>query len=139
MDPVFQSPSGMNKTYPFYIRSTVILFGLILLVYTMLNLRAILAPLAFAFLIAVLLNPLTNQLGKWHIPKVLSIILSIIAAFIVISVLAYFISMEMSKFSDQMPEFKKRFGTLTEKAQYGIRRQFGIPIRKQNQYISDSE
>jgi len=135
----FQPPSRMNKTYPFYIRSTVILFGLILFVYTLLSLRAILVPLAFAILIAVLLNPLTNLLGKWHIPKVLAIVMSIIAAFIVISVFAYFITMEMTKFSDEMPAFKKKFGTLAEKAQYGIRKQFGVPIKKQNQYISDSE
>lgn len=37
----------MKKQYPFYIKSTVILFGLVLLSYSLLTLRDILAPIAF--------------------------------------------------------------------------------------------
>jgi predicted PurR-regulated permease PerM len=127
------------KKYPFYFRSTIILFGLILMVYILMNLRAILVPLAFAVLIAVLLNPISNRLVKLGIPKVLAITIALIAGFILISGLMYFLSMEISNFTDQLPEFKSRFTEMIVKIQHAVRSQFGIPIKKQNQYISDTE
>ena len=48
----------MVKKYPFYVKVTVIMFGLVLLAYILLGLRDILVPLAFALVLAVLLNPL---------------------------------------------------------------------------------
>jgi len=96
-------------------------------------------PLAFALMISILLNPLTNKFENWNIPRALSIVLSLIIGFIVIAALAYFISMELSNFSDQLPQFKKKFELLMQKSQHGISREYGISIKKQNQYISDTE
>ena len=45
-----------TKQYPFYLKSTVILFGLMLLVFALFTLKGILAPIAFALIIAILLN-----------------------------------------------------------------------------------
>jgi predicted PurR-regulated permease PerM len=50
----------MLKKYPFYFKSTVILFGLVLLVYALFALKDIFVPLVFALLLALLLNPLQN-------------------------------------------------------------------------------
>ena len=71
----------MNRKYPFYLKSTVILFGLILLVYILFYLREVLVPLSFAMMLAILLNPLANKLQRWHIPKTWAILLSITAVF----------------------------------------------------------
>lgn len=50
------------KEYPFYLKSTVILFGLILLVYVFAQLADVMIPLAFSAFIAILLNPVSNWL-----------------------------------------------------------------------------
>ena len=50
-----------TKQYPFYIKSTVILFGLMLLVFALFTLKGIIAPIAFALIIAILLNPLVGK------------------------------------------------------------------------------
>ena len=52
----------MEKKYPFFFRSTVTLFGIILFVFVLHILRGIMVPLAFALMIAILLNPFVNIL-----------------------------------------------------------------------------
>jgi hypothetical protein len=49
------------KVYPFFIKATVILFGLILFCYTLHVLAPVLVPFAFAGLLAILLNPVANR------------------------------------------------------------------------------
>lgn len=128
----------MIKKYPFYLKSTVVLFGLILFVYALFNLKSILIPLSFAILLAVLLNPLVNIFQKWRIPKVAAITAAILLALILITGVIYFISMEMGSFSDQLPLLKKKFGDLLSKGQQQISKDFNIPVAKQQQYIAEA-
>lgn len=58
------SSARVTKTYPFYIKATVVLFGLVLFFYILMLLRYVLVPLCFAALIAILLNPLINRMLK---------------------------------------------------------------------------
>jgi len=132
----------MNTTprkYPFYLRSTVILFGLILFSYALLNLKGILVPLAFGLMLAILLNPLVNRLLKWKIPKVWAILLSIFVAIILIGSIGYFLSTQIASFSDQLPMFKKKFFELTRQFQHEVDQRFGLDMRKQNDLIGQAE
>lgn len=129
----------MLKKYPFYIRSTVILFGLILFSYTLFCLREILVPLCFALFLAMLLNPLANRFQGWKIPKVPSIILSLVIAAIVILGMGYFLSMQMASFSDQLPLLQKKGAQLLSHLQQDINHDFGVSLQKQNQYINEAE
>lgn len=128
----------MIKKYPFYLKSTVVLFGLILFVYVVFNLKSILIPLSFAILLAVLLNPLVNIFQKWRIPKIAAITAAILLALILIIGVIYFISIEMGSFSDQLPLLKKKFGDLLSKGQQQINKDFNIPVAKQQQYIAEA-
>src|ERR1700750_1884903 len=78
------------KKYPFYIRATVILFGLVLVSYALANLRGILIPFSFALFLAILLNPLVDRLEVWKVPKVAAITLALLVAIVVIAAVWYF-------------------------------------------------
>ena len=71
------------KQYPFYIKSTVILLGIVLLVYILVTLRGILVPFSFALIIAILLNPLVNRFRKWGVGHIVSIILAMLVAVLI--------------------------------------------------------
>lgn len=129
----------MIKKYPFYMKITVILFGLVLFTFILYNLRDVLVPLSFALLLAILLNPLTKLLERWHFPKVLAIATSIIAAMIIIASITYFFVVQIRSFSDQLPTFKQKFIVLTSKFQHFARSDFGINTKKQNEYINEAE
>src|SRR5881398_1073830 len=72
----------MQRNYPFYLKSIIILFGLILFVYAISILREILIPISFSLMLAILLNPLTNWFSKKKVPRGLSIALSMFIAII---------------------------------------------------------
>lgn len=127
------------KKYPFYLRATVILFGLILCSYALANLRSILIPFSFALFLAILLNPLVDKLMAWKVPRVPAIVLALVAAIIVIAGIWYFLATQMMHFSDQLPLLRKKFTGLMAKLQELLTNKFNVPMAKQNEYIKEAE
>src|ERR1700753_8957 len=118
------------KRYPFYIRATVILFGLVLISFALANLRGILIPFSFAIFLAVLLNPLMERLLKWGVPKVAAIAISLIVAILAISGLWYFLGTQMMQFTDQLPVLQKKTGELITKLQQYLLEHLNITLAK---------
>ncbi|HEY4966667.1 MAG TPA: AI-2E family transporter [Puia sp.] len=128
----------MVKKYPFYVKVTVIMFGLVLLAYILLGLRDILVPLAFALVLAVLLNPLVVFLEKIRLPRLLAIGVAIIVMVIFITGLTYFLVIQIKGIAGDWPLFKQKFAMLFSKFQRFARTDFGINTKKQNEYINDA-
>ena len=131
--------SPMIKKYPFYIKSTIILLGLILLVYILFNLREILVPLSFALMLAILLNPITVFLQKIKFPRMLAIAVALLIAIVLIAGVFYFLFSEISNLSTELPAFKIKFTRIIANAQREISEQLGINSQKQNEYIDDAQ
>jgi predicted PurR-regulated permease PerM len=128
---------AMLKKYPFYIRATVILFGLILCSYALSNLRDILIPFSFALFLAILINPLVNRLTGWKVPRVAAIAIALLTAIVVIAAVWYFLATQIMHFTSQLPAFEKKTTELVSKLQQEVARK--IPIDKQNQYIAEAK
>jgi predicted PurR-regulated permease PerM len=126
------------KQYPFYLKATVILFGIILLVYVLFNLQDIMIPLAFALIFAILLNPLYTWFQNHKIPKILSIIITLLLAFIVLGAILYFLSSQIAKFSDTLPLLKQKFSTLTTEFGQWAQLHFGVTIQKQLELVNSA-
>src|ERR1022692_4856158 len=62
--------------------------------------QAIIVPLIFATLIAILLNPIVNFLSRKGINRIIGITIAIIAALIFLTALAYFVGFQIASFSD---------------------------------------
>lgn len=125
------------KKYPFYIKSTSVLLGLIAFVYMLAVLQDIIVPFAFAGLIAVLLNPLNNRLCRW-MPRMLAIIITITIAALLLAGLFYFLSSQIAQFGEMVPLLKKKFTMLLGELQHFLQAKFGISTAKQMQVISDA-
>lgn len=126
------------KQYPFFIKSTVILFGIILLTYSLINLRDILVPIAFAVIISILLNPLVNRFKRSGISKVFSIIIAMLIALTVFCGILYFLSSQMIGFGDNLPLLKSKFGSLLNDLQQWLKVKFGLAIDKQVQLLNEA-
>ena len=129
----------MLKKYPFYLRATVILFGLVLCSFALANLRGILIPFSFALFLAVLLNPLTDRFLIWGIPKVPAIALSLIIAIVVISGVWYFLATQVMHFTAQAPVLEKKSTELLGKLQQYLLQHFNMAMAKQNQYLDEAK
>ncbi|MGI8951670.1 MAG: AI-2E family transporter [Chitinophagaceae bacterium] len=136
--PYIYSIIMQTKQYPFYFKSTVILFGLILFVYTIFTLQDILIPLAFALLISILLNPLFVKFTRLKIPRILAIIFTLLIALIFLIGIFYFISSQILKFGESLPAFKTKFAQLITEFQHWLQTTFGLTIQKQLQMLNDT-
>lgn len=127
-----------EKDHPFYLKTTVILFGLVLLVYISAALGDILVPLAFAAFIAILLNPLFNRLQGWRIPKLAAIIIALLIAIVFVTAVFYFLSVQIAQFSQSLPALKDKFISLTEDLKQWVQLKFGISADKQVAFLKDA-
>jgi len=127
----------MKKEFPFYIKAPVIMLGLVLAVFILNVLRDILVPLAFAALIAILLNPLSVRLER-KLPKIISIIIAMATALIVLAAVAYFLSSQIAHFFDNVDAMKQKFGELLNNVQAWSEKTFGIATQKQVQMINEA-
>ena len=127
-----------TRHYPFYFKTTVILFGVVLFVYCLSVLRGIMVPFAFAMIIAILLNPLVNQFQKRGVGKVLAIIFSMLVAFLVFGGIMYFISSQVVGFSESFPILRDKFYDLLKQLQAWVNSNFGISISKQVELINEA-
>ncbi|MFC4141245.1 AI-2E family transporter [Pedobacter mendelii] len=127
----------MVKNFPFYIKAPIILLGLVIIVFILNVLRDVLVPLAFATLIAILLNPLANRLGR-KMPKVLSILLTMIIAVLILFGLMYFLSSQIAHFFDNLDQMKQKFSELLIIGQKWLHETFGITTQKQVEILNDA-
>lgn len=127
----------MKKEYPFYIKATVILLGLTILIFIFQILQDILIPLAFACLIAILLNPLSNRLDK-RLPKVQSIILTMFIASVIFILLIYFLSLRVTLFFDDLSTIREKFTHLLHELQNWLQSKLGITTRKQVELLNEA-
>jgi predicted PurR-regulated permease PerM len=128
----------MENKYPFYIRSTVTLFGIMLFVYMLFVLRGIMIPLAFALMIAILLNPIVNKLRQKKVPKIFAIIIALLFAILFAAGIMIFISSQMAKFSAEMPALQKKFSDLFRELQYWLQDNYSLSIDKQEQLLTEA-
>jgi predicted PurR-regulated permease PerM len=126
------------KQYPFYIKSTVILFGIVLMVYSMSILRGILVPFSFALIIAILLNPLVNRFRRMGAGRVVAIIFSMLIALVVFGGVMYFLSSQIVGFSENFPALKEKFGVLLNQLQAWVQSNFGVSIDRQVELINEA-
>jgi predicted PurR-regulated permease PerM len=128
-----------SHKYPFYIRATVILFGLVLVSFALANLRGILIPFSFAVFLAVLLNPLMERLLRWRLPKVAAIAVSLIVAILLIGGIWYFLANQIVQFTDQLPLLEKKGSELFARAQNYLTQHWNIPVAKTNDYLGQAK
>ena len=129
---------SMEKKYPFFFRSTVTLFGIMLFVYMLYVLRGIMVPIAFALMFSILLNPFVNILLRKKINKIVAISITLLVAIVLVSGVMYLISSQVVKFSENMPVLEQKFSRLFSNVQLWLQNTFSLPLSKQSELISDA-
>ena len=130
----------MNKTQlPFYLKISQILLGLVAFFFVMYIGQDIILPLIYATLIAVLLNPFVNYLCKHRCHRVLSILLSILLAFIIVTAIIYFITSQMIKFGDNLPQLKEKFNLVYQQAIAWLSDHLNVSTSRINKWVSDTK
>jgi predicted PurR-regulated permease PerM len=112
---------------PVYSKLSQIILGILGFFFILYVGQDILVPLVFSFIFAILLNPVVNYLCSKGINRVLSILTALLVSFTAILAVLYFIGMQLSMFTESLPQFKQHFTVLLNDAIQWVSAKFNIP------------
>ncbi len=93
---------------PWYLRITVVLFGVTLLVYGMIVAKPVLVPFLFALFFAILLSPFCGWLEGKKIPRPLAALFSILSGLAIFAGVVFFFSIQLTGFVDDIGLIEER-------------------------------
>lgn len=128
----------MNETlkFPFYIKLTSFLLGLIALIFIFYIGQDILVPVMMSFLFAILLYPVVLFLKvKVYFPHVLAVMLAVILFVLIFIGLFVFLSFQISDFAADVDKIEKNINIHLRNIQGFVRENFNLSSREQKQYI----
>ena len=123
---------------PFYIRATIILFGLSLLTFTLYTLRSFCIPFALATIIGMLLNPVVKWLQKKKVNHVVAITIAVVSCIIIIAAVVWFIISQSAHIAQDFPQMKLKFEKMFHNVQQTLSNEANISVQKQNNLITQA-
>ncbi|WP_347159015.1 AI-2E family transporter [Pontibacter chitinilyticus] len=127
----------MEIKLPNYFKITVILLGLVLLIYLLQLFKSVLAPLAFSILFALLLLPLTRHLERLRVPRPLAILCSITLVVVVLAMVIWFLSSQMMDLTSELDSISGNVGDLIANVQDFLYHKFGIKPSNRTELIQN--
>lgn len=131
-------PFMTQKSQPFYHKATLILFGLILFTYVLYLLQGTLIPIAFALVLAILVNPVYNWLRNRKVPKLLAVSLSLLLLVLLFALLTYFLSSQFSHFTQSLPALKQKMNDIGAQLGQWLQNNAGIDAKKQADLLNEA-
>src|SRR5882724_8256982 len=122
----------------FYARVALVLHGIALVLLFMYLGRTIVIPLFFSCLVSILLEPLVKWFEKSHFPRALAAILSLVIFIVVIGILVYFFSSQVSRFTKDLPHLEQRIATKFQNIRQWITAKYHIDDDTQITYMEKS-
>ena len=120
----------MTTKLPAYLKIVVILLGIILAVIVMIEAKSVLVPLLISGLLAVLISPLSAWLEIRKVPKVLSVLISVVALLGFLLLLIYFFYNQLLGFASDLHLIESRLAELVDDINKFLDRNFegAVPI-----------
>ena len=134
-----ESPDHPRKLqFPLYVKAPLVLLGLALAVFTLHIASEIIFPLFFAAIFAIMLQPVEQWLLRHRVPKLLAITLTVVLGVASLLGLLYFIYLEASQLSSQMPLFKAKFAQTTTQVHEWLQSNFGFSDQKLQGWVGEA-
>jgi predicted PurR-regulated permease PerM len=122
---------------PVYLKMAQIIMGLLAFFYILYIGQSIIIPFILSTIVAILLNPIVNFLCNKGFNRILAIALAILAGFIVMAAVMFFIGSQLVMFSDSAPQFKQKFDGLAQDAINWISQTFNLSKPKIQEIIEN--
>ncbi len=135
-DPYNSQPRELQ--FPLYVKAPLVILGLALVVFTLHIASDIIFPLFFAAIFAIMLHPVEQWMLRRRVPPLLAIALTVVLGVAALLGLFYFIYLEATQLSDQLPLFKKKFAQTTAQVHEWLQSQFGISDQKLQGWVSEA-
>ncbi len=115
-----------TQKHPFYVKLSLSLLGIILILILLVLGKSIFIPLVFAGLLTIVLIGPSNWLEKKGLNRSLAAGLSLLAGLIIGFFVLYFITSQVTNFKDELPNLKLQLTKGITKGEQLLRERFGI-------------
>ncbi len=124
---------------PFYARVSIFLLGLIALLTILYIGRSIIVPLVFSVIIAILLQPIVKLFVRFHLNRVVAILIALLMTLIVIAAFGALFISQANRFSESWPQLVENFTVLLNQSISNISEYFDISPQTIHEWISKNK
>ncbi|HEX8313391.1 MAG TPA: AI-2E family transporter, partial [Flavisolibacter sp.] len=125
------------NSLPLTVRRAIELMGLYFLGTIIFIGRDVITPLVMAFFLSIILLPTYRKLRSKRVPEGLSIFLSLLLLIIVLGLVIWFFSSQISSLVADFPQIKNNVKTHLNTLSQWVGQSFGISAARQTQMISE--
>ncbi|MDZ7622833.1 MAG: AI-2E family transporter [Ignavibacteriaceae bacterium] len=131
----------MNTTIklPLYAKVSQIVLGIFILFYILYIGQAIIIPIIFSLIIAILLNPIVNFLCGKKVHRFVAILITILLAILCLAALLYFITSQIIMFGEMLPELEENINILINQVIQWISQIFNVSTEKINGWLAQMQ
>ncbi|MFW5831033.1 MAG: AI-2E family transporter [Prolixibacteraceae bacterium] len=126
-------------TIPLYVKTTLIIIGLLAFVFTLYIARGIIIPIVFATILAIVLHPAVNLMIRIKINRILAIIIILFLTFVVIAAFGTLVFSQASRFTDSLPTLVDKFTEILNQIIFWASGYFDISANKITAWITDTK
>lgn len=128
----------MPNKQPFYVRLTIVLICIVLLVIILRGAAALWVPLFSGLLLAILLLPVNNFFQRWHFGRSGAAIASVVCFLLALVALNYFLTEQFTLFSRDLPQINTKVQGLVNDFQRWLSVHLHINRAEQTDYVGSS-
>lgn len=129
----------MPAQFPFFLKATIILLGIVLLVLVLYIGANLIVPLLFSMFMAILLNPISNFLERKKIPRVLAIFIALLIGLVVVSDIVALIVFQITIFTGDSDVLRVQFNAFVRDSLSWCAQIFNVQLHVVNQRLNDME
>lgn len=128
----------LNENHPVTKAAIALVCIALIIAITVLG-NAVVIPVLFAILIGIVLRPVENFFNqKLRIPRVIAILLTVFLFMLLICGLIYFVTYELTRFMNDLPELKHNLQFQFSRIQVWLLNSFGMQYSTQQTYIDNA-
>lgn len=124
---------------PFYVKSVLVIIGLLAIVFILYIAQDIIIPIVFATILAILLHPAVNLLIRLKIPRVLAIVIMLFLTFLVIAMFAALLISQANRFTESLPKLVDKFTEILNQLIFWASGYFDISANEITAWITNTK
>ncbi len=128
-----------TKATPFYMRLSLSLVGVVLILLILREAQTIFIPMSFAGLLSMILIAPCDFMERKGIPRGIAALISILISAVVVVVVLYFISAQIISFRNNLPALVSQFNTVLDHMQLWIKHRFHMTSTGMKQLINSAK
>ncbi|MDZ7774552.1 MAG: AI-2E family transporter [Bacteroidales bacterium] len=124
---------------PLYVKTVLILIGLLALGYTLYIAQNIIIPIIFATILAIVLHPVVNRITRLKIHRIVAIVLVMFLTFLVIALFGTLLFSQASRFTESLPKLVNKFTEILNQIIFWSSGYFDISANEITEWITTTK